>query len=118
MNPYTNYNQYVPPYAPQPIQQLPQHVEPKIMTYSVESAEQLSGITPMPNTIYLGITRDGGKIFQRRINNDGQIETKTFSVVGEQTKKSDTQEIIARLDVIEKKLNIGGTNESNDNNIA
>lgn len=111
MNPYMNYNQYTPPYmAPQQIQTLPQHVEPKVVTYTVDSAEQLSGVTPMPNTVYLGISRDGSKIFQRRMNNDGLMEIKTFERVNEQTKKTDIQEILERLDNIEKK--IGGTNES------
>ena len=42
MNPYMNYNQYTPPYmAPQPIQQIPHPVEPKVVTYTVDSAEQL-----------------------------------------------------------------------------
>ncbi len=106
MNPYTNYNPYM---APQPVQQLPQSLEPRIMAYPVDSAEQLSGITPMPNTIYIGVSRDGSKIYQRRMNNDGLMEIKTFARVDEQTKKTDTQEIIERLENIEKKL--GATNE-------
>lgn len=107
MNPYMNYNQYV---APQPVQQLPQLLEPRIMAYPVDSAEQLSGITPMPNTIYIGVSRDGSKIYQRRMNNDGLMEIKTFARVDEQTKKTDAQEIIARLESIEKKL--GASDES------
>jgi len=111
MNPYLNYNPYTQPYmAPQTIQQLPHPIEPKVVTYTVDSAEQLSGITPMPNTVYLGISRDGGKIFQRRMNNDGLMEIKTFERVDEQTKKTDMQEILCRLEAIEKKL--GATNES------
>ena len=106
MNPYTNYNPYM---ASQPIQQLPQSLEPRIMAYPVDSAEQLSGITPMPNTVYIGVSRDGNKIYQRRMNNDGLMEIKTFARIDEQTKKTDTQEIIERLENIEKKL--GVTNE-------
>ena len=69
----------------------------------------MSTLTPMPNTIYLGIAHDGGKIFQRRMNNDGLVEVKTYTLVTEQTKKTDMQEILSRLENIEKK--IGGTNE-------
>lgn len=111
MNPY---NQYVPPYMQpqaQPIQTFPQRSEPKVVTYFVNSAEQMSGITPMPNTIYLGITHDGDKIFTRVMNNDGLMETKAFSLIGEQKKKTDTQEILSRLEIIERKL--GVTNEPN-----
>lgn len=110
MNPY-----YTPPYMQQPmaqpIQQLPQHVDPRVISYFVDTAEQLSTINPMPNTIYLGISHDGGKIFQRRMNNDGLIEVKTFSLQMDQTRKTDTQEILGRLEKIEKKL--GVINESN-----
>lgn len=106
MNPYNNY-----PY-PQQIPQIPQHIEPKILSYTVDSVEQLATLPPIPNTIYLGLARDGGKIFQRRMNNDGLMEIKTFSLVVEQTKKTDMQEILDRISEIEKK--IGGTNESAD----
>lgn len=106
MNPYNNY-----PY-PQQIPQIQQHIEPKILSYTVDSVEQLATLPPMPNTIYLGLARDGSKIFQRRMNNDGLMEIKTFSLVVEQTKKTDMQEILDRISEIEKK--IGGTNESAD----
>lgn len=112
MNPY-----YVPPYNQQAqqwqtIQQLPQNqVETRVVSYFVDSAEQLSTINPMPNVLYLGLNIKGGKIFMRRMNNDGLMEVKTYSVVGEQTKKTDTQEILTRLSKIEKKL--GGNNGRN-----
>ncbi len=106
MNPY-----YVPPYMQQqqwqPVQQLPQNqVETKVIAYFVDTAEQLSTINPMPNVIYLGINTKDSKIFMRRMNNDGLMELKTYSVVGEHTKKTDTQEILGRLAKIEKKLGV------------
>ena len=116
MNPYNNFQQYVPPYMQQQAQQiqhLPQSAEPKVVTYSVESAEQLSGITPMPNTLYMGINKKDGKIYLRSMNNDGLMEIKTYSLVVEQTKRTDMQEILDRLAKIEKKLNIGVIDESN-----
>lgn len=119
MNPnmYNNYPYmpYMPQAQAQQIQHLPQQVEPKVVTYTVESAEQLSTIQPMPNTLYLGINHKDGKIFMRRMNNDGLMETKTFALAGEQTKKTDMQEILERLASIESKLNIGGADESNVN---
>ena len=107
MNP-NMYNNY--PY-PQQMPQI-QHIEPRILSYTVDSIEQLATLPPMPNTIYLGLARDGSKIFQRRMNNDGLMEIKTFSLVVEQTKKTDMQEILDRISEIEKK--IGGINESAD----
>lgn len=109
MNPY-----YTPPYMQQPqaqpIQQLPQqHMEQRVVSYFVDNAEQLSTINPMPNIIYLGINTHDQKIFVRRMNNDGLMEVRTYSVVNEQTKRTDSQEILSRLEAIEKK--IGVTNE-------
>ena len=111
MNPY-----YVPQYMQQPqwqpVQQIPQTAqETKVVPYFVDTAEQLSTINPMPNVIYLGINTKDGKIFMRRMNNDGLMELKTYSVVGEHTKRTDTQEILGRLAKIEKKL--GVSNERN-----
>lgn len=111
MNPY-----YTPPYMhqpqAQPIQQLPQqHMEQRVVSYFVDSAEQLSTLNPMPNIIYLGINNRDGKIFMRRMNNDGLVEMKTFSLQLDQTKKTDSQEILSRLEAIEKK--IGVANEPN-----
>lgn len=97
MNPYY-YQQGMP------MQHLPQQIEPKIYPCIVDSPEQLSTIPPMPNTVYLGLSRDGTRIFQRRMNNDGLMELKTFSLQQEQTRKTDTQEILGRLESIEKKL--------------
>ena len=104
MNPY-----YTPPYMQQPqaqpIQQLPQqHMEQRVVSYFVDNAEQLSTLTPMPNIVYLGINTRDQKIFVRRMNNDGLMEIKTYSVVGEQTKKTDVQEILDRLEKIEKTI--------------
>lgn len=100
MNPYYN------PQYMQQIPSLPQHIEPKILSYTVDSVEQLASLPPMPNTIYLGIARDGSKIFQRRMNNDGLMEVKTFSLAVEQTKKTDMQEILERISNIEKKMEV------------
>lgn len=112
MNPYNYYPPYMQQQA-QPVQQLPQpRADTKVYTYFVDTAEQMSSITPLPSTLYLGVSNDGTKIFQRRMNNNGLVETKVYSVVGEQTKKTDTQEILGRLESIEKKLNIGVTDES------
>lgn len=114
MNPYNNFQPYIPPYMQQPqaqtMQHVPQPTEPKVVTYSVETVEQMAAINPMPNTLYLGINHKDGKIFMKRMNNDGLIDVKTYSLVTEQTKKTDMQEVLSRLANIEKK--IGVANES------
>jgi len=116
MNPYymQMMQQAQQPQHGMPLQNIPQQpvMRPTVIPYNVETAEQMSAIIPMPNTIYLGINDKDGKIFLRRMNNDGLMETKTYVLTGEQTKKTDTQEILGRLENIEKKLNIGVGNES------
>lgn len=119
MNPYYMQNYMPPVQQPQgmAIQNLPQQqtVKPTVVPYNVETPEQMSAIVPMPNTIYLGLNDKEGKIFIKRMNNDGLTEVKTFVLAGEQRKKTDTQEILERIVNIEKKLNIGGSDESNGN---
>ena len=122
MNP-NMYNSYTPPYmqqpVAQPIQQLPtQQVEQRVVSYFVDRAEQLATINPMPNTMYLGINLKDGKIFFRRMNKDGLMELKTYAVAGEQTKKTDSQEILDRIASIEKKLNIRNKHESHVIDVA
>jgi len=98
-----------------PLQNIPQQpvIRPTVIPYNVETLEQMSAIVPMPNTIYLGMNDKDGKIFIKRMNNDGLTEVQTYMLAGEQTKKTDTQEILARLANLESKLlSMGVKNES------
>ena len=98
-----------------PLQNIPQQsvIRPTVIPYNVETAEQMSAIIPMPNTIYLGINDKERKIFIKRMNNDGLTDVQTYILAGEQTKKTDTQEILERIANIENKLlNIGVKDES------
>lgn len=126
MNPYFDYN--VPhgnpymqsgfrqPQQPgQTIQNLSQTSQQQIYTYFVKTAEQMNTIQPMPNTIYLGINTDADLIFVKRMNNDGVTEVKTYSLAGEQKKKTDLQVVLEELHGIKKHLKIGRQNESNGN---
>lgn len=106
MNPNMYNNNYMQQMLQQPQPQpMPlQRVEEKIVPYNyIESPEQLSSLPPVPNTVYLGLNLKDGKIFVRRMNNDGLMEVKTFSVVTEQTKKTEMQEILDRISKIESK---------------
>lgn len=100
-----------------PLQNIPQQsvMRPTVIPYNVETAEQMSAIIPMPNTIYLGINDKDRKIFIKRMNNDGLTDVQTYILAGEQTKKTDTQEILERIANIENKLlNMGVKDESTD----
>ena len=99
----------------QTIQNLSQTSQQQIYTYFVKTAEQMNTIQPMPNTIYLGINTDADLIFVKRMNNDGVTEVKTYSLAGEQKKKTDLQVVLEELHGIKKHLKIGRQNESNGN---
>lgn len=94
---YGNYQQ-----NPQSIQNI--NVQPQSFCYFVKSPNELNNINVMPNTFYLGINTEGNEIYVRRMNNDGLIDMKTFSLLSEKKEKTDLQTIAERLDGIEKKL--------------
>ena len=107
MNPYymQMMQQAQQPQHGMPLQNIPQQpvIRPTVIPYNVETAEQMSAIIPMPNTIYLGINDKERKIFIKRMNNDGLTDVQTYILAGEQTKKTDTQEILERIANIENK---------------
>ena len=93
----------------QPIQNM--SIQPQASCYFVKSSTDLNGINVMPNTFYLGINTDKNEIYVRRMNNDGLVDIKTYSLQSETKEKNDLQAIFDRLDSIEKKL--GGKDEPN-----
>lgn len=93
----------------QPIQNM--NIQPQASCYFVKSPNDLNGINVMPNTFYLGINTDANEIYLRRMNNDGLVDIKTYSLHSEKKEKNDFQALLDRLDSIEKKLSKGKDNE-------
>lgn len=93
---------YMNPQA-QAIQNI-QPTQPQSYCYFVRSSNDLNGINVMPNTYYLGINTDNNEIYVRRMNNDGLIDIKTYSLQSEKKEKTDFQAVFDRLDEIEKKI--------------
>lgn len=111
MYPNPNFNSYLayqqqaqqmPQSAVQPIQSL--NTQPQSQCYFVRSANDLNTVNVMPNTYYLGINTDANEIYVRRMNNDGLIDVKTYSLHSEKKEKTDFQAIFDRLDDIDKKI--------------
>lgn len=106
MYPNPNFNSYLAyqlqQQQQQPIQNL--NVQPQSQCYFVRSPNDLSNINVMPNNYYLGINTDSNEIYVKRMNNDGLIELKTFTLKSEQKEKTEFQAVFDRLDSIEKKL--------------
>jgi len=104
MYPNPNFNNYLAyqMQQQQPIQNL--SVQPQSQCYFVKSPNELSSVNVMPNHYYLGINTDSNEIYVKRMNNDGLLEVKTYSLKSEEKEKTDFQVISERLDGIEKKL--------------
>lgn len=104
MYPNPNFNNYLAyqMQQQQPIQNL--NVQPQSQCYFVKSPNELNNINVMPNHYYLGINADSNEIYVKRMNNDGLLEIKTYSLKSEEKEKTDFQIISERLDGIEKKL--------------
>lgn len=86
----------------QPIQSL--SAQPQSQCYFVKSQNDLNSISVMPNYYYLGINADSDEIYVKRMNNDGLVEVKTYSLQSEKKEKTEFQAVFDRLDGIEKKL--------------
>lgn len=99
---YNNYLAYQMQQQQQPIQTI--NTQPQSQCYFVRSPSDLNNINVMPNTYYLGINTDSNEIYVRRMNNDGLIDVKTYSLHSEKKEKTDFQAVFERLDNIEKKL--------------
>lgn len=86
----------------QPIHNL--SVQPQSQCYFVKSQNDLNSVNVMPNYYYLGINTDSDEVYVKRMNNDGLVEVKTYSLQSEKKEKTDFQAVFDRLDSIEQKL--------------
>jgi hypothetical protein len=85
---------------------------PKFITYQVSTIEEAKSFLIEPMNVYLFVDTNAGKIYMKRMNNNGLSEFYTFSVVEsrEENKTDPLQEIKNKLNDIENK--IGGFYES------
>lgn len=104
--------QYYPGYMPnsniygmQPPTQVTNPLQPQISFVQAKSMNDLAKFRVMPNVSYMGINEDSKEIYVRKMNNDGNIETETYSLKSEQKEKSQLEIISDRLTAIEEKLN-------------
>lgn len=113
---YPNYNDPYFRYSqPQTIQNVSQQIQSQASCYFVKAPEELTGLNVMPNVFYLGINRDKKEIYVRRMNNDGNIETESYSLSGGIEEKNDIKTILERLDTIERRLRDESVNKQFSN---
>lgn len=111
-NPMMNNYPYSYNQPTQTIGQLGQQVQKQAACYFVKDPSELASLNVMPGVFYLGINRENKEIYVRRMNNDGNIELEQYTLSVGKKEKTDIQEVLERLNVIEKKL------EAKDESVA
>lgn len=99
------YNPYL--YRPQamPIQPLPQtQNQEQAICYMVNNPQEMTSIMCTPGTTYIGLNQANKQIYVRKMNNDGNIDVETYTLSGGAQEKNELQQVLERLDAIEKKL--------------
>lgn len=115
-NPYANYQPMfaMPNFQPaQPLQQPVQQptiqtiqpTNPNVQCFFVNDKQGLQNMQIEPNTVYIGINKQAKEIYTRAWNNNGVIETETYSVAEVKSETSELQKIADRLKAIEEMLN-------------
>ena len=71
-------------YGMQPPSQVVTPPQPQVSFVQAKSLEELSKYRVLPNLSYMAINTENKEIYVRRMNNDGNIETETYSLKSEQ----------------------------------
>lgn len=107
-NPY--YGQPMMP-QPTPVQSI-QQVQKTAQFYSVESAQELDGIKPTLNVLYVGFNKKKKEIYLKQLTNDGLISVETYGLAEDKKEKTALDTVLDRITELERKL----TNERNTTN--
>lgn len=95
-----------------PVQQAIQQVQKSAQFYMVESAQELDGIRPILNVLYVGFNKNKKEIYLKQLNNDGLVTVETYDLAGKKDEKSALDTVLEKINELERKL----TNERNDSN--
>lgn len=99
-NPY--YGQPMMP-QPTPVQSI-QQVQKSAQFYTVESAQELDGIKPTLNVLYVGFNKKAKEIYVKQLTNDGLISMETYGLSTDKKQKSEYETILERINSLETKL--------------
>jgi hypothetical protein len=113
-----NYNPYfngpmMQPQASMPIQSI-QQVQKSAQFYTVENAQELDGIKPTLNVLYVGFNKKAKEIYVKQLTNDGLISVETYGLATDKKQKSEYETILERINDLENKLTKGATNVSDN----
>lgn len=119
-NPY--FNGQMPMMQPQvsmPIQSI-QQVQKSVQFYNVENAQELDGIKPTLNVLYVGFNKKAKEIYVKQLTNDGLISMETYGLSTDKKQKSEYETILEKINSLETKLTKGvedvPNNTTNDAN--
>ena len=114
---------YNPYYGPQmmptiPSQSMPiqsiQQVQKSAQFYNVENAQELDGIKPALNVLYVGFNKKKKEIYVKQLTNDGLISLETYGLADDKKEKSEFETILEKINNLENRLLKGEPNVPNN----
>ena len=96
-----------------PIQSI-QQAQKSAQFYNVENAQELDGIRPALNVLYVGFNKKKKEIYVKQLTNDGLISLETYGLADDKKEKSEFETILEKINNLENKLLKGETNVPNN----
>lgn len=110
------YNPYFGGQMPmmQSVQQAIQPIQKSAQFYSVENAQELDGIRPNLNVLYVGFNKNKKEIYVKQLTNDGLVSVETYGLADNKKEKSEFEAILEKINSLETKLLKGEANVPNN----
>ena len=117
------YNYYGQPMMPQmPSQSMPiqsiQQVQKTAQFYNVENAQELDGIKPALNVLYVGFNKKKKEIYVKQLTNDGLISLETYGLADDKKEKSDLESRLLKGEPNVPNNTTDGTNGNANANVG
>ena len=96
-----------------PIQSI-QQVQKSAQFYTVENAQELDGIKPTLNVLYVGFNKKAKEIYIKQLTNDGLISLETYGLATDKKQKTEYETILEKINDLEAKLTKGVANVSDN----
>jgi len=103
---YPYFGGQMPMMQPMPIQSI-QQVQKSAQFYTVDNAQELDGIKPTLNVLYVGFNKKAKEIYVKQLTNDGLISVETYGLATDKKQKSEYETILERINSLETKLTKG-----------
>ena len=114
-NPYFGQQMMPPmPSQPMPVQSI-QQVQKTAQFYNVENIQELDGIKPTLNVLYVGFNKKKKEIYVKQLTNDGLVSLETYGLADNKKEKSEFETILEKINNLENRLlKKGGSNVPNN----